>query len=157
MTLTSGEDELLMQKIASQKKYKIKFAYDKEAVVKTHPNNTFKEFYQQRKRWASKGLFYKSKMLIAILIMIFSFFLSFPVMLMLGLFFPLLWIEMIVLFIMKAGMEYFILSEGAENIFDKDILDYFIPAQVIHIPYILVSAVSGAFGQYAWKNRKVER
>ena len=57
--LSSGDDELLMQKIWKETNYKIKFCPEKRAIVKTAPNKNLTEFYQQRKRWASKGLYYK--------------------------------------------------------------------------------------------------
>ena len=61
MNLSSGDDELLMQKIHRDTDYKIKFALDKNAIVSTEANPTVKDFYHQRKRWASKGLFYGDK------------------------------------------------------------------------------------------------
>ncbi len=64
MNLTSGDDELLMQKIHKNTAYKIKFCWNKKAVVKTEANKSMPQFYQQRKRWASKGLFYSDKLLI---------------------------------------------------------------------------------------------
>ena len=63
-SLSSGDDELLMQKIKKETGYKIKFSMNKEAVVRTSSNRSLNQFYQQRKRWASKGLFYSNHYLI---------------------------------------------------------------------------------------------
>ena len=65
MSLSSGDDELLMQKIHRDTNYKIKFALDKNAIVSTEANPTLKDFYHQRKRWASKGLFYGDNLLLS--------------------------------------------------------------------------------------------
>ena len=54
-------------------------------------------------------------------------------------------------------MEYIILKTGANNLFNKSILKPFIPAEVLHIPYILIAGISGALGDYIWKERKIKR
>jgi len=77
--LSSGDDEILMQRIFKRTKFKIIFCANKNAVVKTSPNKRLFDFYQQRKRWASKSLFYNDKLLTIKLILIFLFYLSFIV------------------------------------------------------------------------------
>ena len=76
MGLSSGDDELLMQKIAKDTDYKVRFSVNKNSIVKTHSNKNIEEFYHQRKRWASKGLFYGDKNLIVKLILIFLFYIG---------------------------------------------------------------------------------
>jgi len=157
-SLSSGDDELLMQKIKKETAYKIKFCMNKEAVVKTSSNRSLNQFYQQRKRWASKGLFYSNHFLIIKLIMIFLFYLSFPLQLVLGIFYdPLFLISMLLCFLIKAMMEYLILKTGADNLFSRSFLRTFIPAELLHIPYILIAGISGALGNYIWKERKIKR
>ena len=156
--LSSGDDELLMQKIKQETTYRIKFCMNKKAVVKTSSNRSLNQFYQQRKRWASKGLFYSNNLLIVKLVMIFLFYLSFPVQLVLGIFYnPLYLISMLFCFLIKAMMEYLILRTGADNLFDSSILRPFIPAELLHIPYILIAGISGALGNFIWKERKIKR
>jgi cellulose synthase/poly-beta-1,6-N-acetylglucosamine synthase-like glycosyltransferase len=157
-SLSSGDDELLMQKIKKETAYKIKFCMNKEAVVKTSSNRSLNQFYQQRKRWASKGLFYSNHFLIIKLIMIFLFYLSFPLQLVLGIFYnPLFLISMLLCFSIKAMMEYLILKTGADNLFSRSILRPFIPAELLHIPYILIAGISGTLGNYIWKERRIKR
>ena len=86
MSLSSGDDELLMQKIHRDTNYKIKFALDKNAIVSTEANPTVKDFYHQRKRWASKGLFYGDNLLLIKLVFIFLFYLSLIIQPILGIF-----------------------------------------------------------------------
>src|SRR4030066_484056 len=52
MNLSSGDDELLMQKVSKDSDFKVKFCFDKKSIVKTPANKTIRDFYQQRKRWA---------------------------------------------------------------------------------------------------------
>lgn len=158
MDLSSGDDELLMQKIFQDTNYKIVFALDKNAIVKTEANNSIKQFYNQRKRWASKGLFYKNKLLVFKLILIFLFYLSLILLPILGLILSKLFLFLFIIsFLLKIILEYNILKKGIELLFEKNILDIFLIAELFHIPYVIVAGISGAFGNYEWKGRSVSR
>ncbi len=158
MGLTSGDDELLMQKIKKDTNYKIKFCTNKSAVVETHANKSYSQFYQQRKRWASKGLFYADKFLILKLILIFLFYLSIPVQVVLAFFSVNKFLPLLVISVsFKIFLEYLILKEGEEFLKIKEEMKYFIFAEIFQIPYIIIAAVSGIFGNYKWKERTVKR
>lgn len=157
-SLSSGDDELLMQKIKKETSYKIRFCMDKNAIVKTAPNKDLNQFYNQRKRWASKGLFYSDKLLVLKLILIFLFYLSLPAQVILGIMLsPLFFVTFLISLVLKALMEYLIIKTGASKLFSLEILKPFIPAEILHIPYILIAGISGVFGNYLWKDRKVKR
>lgn len=158
MNLSSGDDELLMQKISRDTNYKVRFAIHRDATVKSFPNKTIGEFYQQRKRWASKGLFYKSKSLILKLILIYSFYVSIPLQLALGIFRSELYlITLMISLLLKFSFEYSVLRNGVNLLFEKNILRVFPAAQLFQIPYIIFVGISGVFGNYIWKNRRVHR
>lgn len=151
---TSGDDELLMQKIAAETKYKIKFNFNRDAVVLTTPLKKLSDFFEQRKRWASKGVFYKSKLLVLNLILIYLFYLSLIVNFVLGLVVNDLFLLLVIFQLtLKMLLEYRILRFGTTNLFDKKILNVFLPAQFFQIPYILLSAFLGLFGGIKWKGR----
>ncbi|MFN3871967.1 MAG: glycosyltransferase [Ignavibacterium sp.] len=158
MNLSSGDDELLMQKIFKDTNYKIKFALDKNAVVETEANENLKQFYQQRKRWASKGLFYKNKSLVLKLILIYLFYLSLLIQPILG--FTLdsrFFISFLICLVAKVLLEFLILRKGTELLFHKQILNTFLLAELLHIPYIIIAGLSGALGNYKWKDRLISR
>ena len=156
--LSSGDDELLMQKIWKETNYKIKFCPEKSAIVKTAPNKTLTEFYQQRKRWASKGLFYKNKLLVLKLILIYLFYLSLPIQLILGIIkSPVYFITLAAGLILKILVEFLVLKCGIILLFERKILRKFLPAQILQIPYIIVAGFAGTFGNFIWKERKVSR
>lgn len=158
MNLSSGDDELLMQKIFRDTDYQIKFALNKNAIVETEPNENLKNFYQQRKRWASKGLFYKNKMLVLKLVLIYLFYISLVIQPILGLTVDSKFlISFVVSLIAKIFVEFLILKKGIELLFDKNILDVFLIAELFHIPYIIIAGLSGAFGNYRWKDRRISR
>lgn len=158
LNLSSGDDELLMQKIRKETDYKIKFCTDKESIVKTEANKTIRRFYNQRKRWASKGLFYADKFLIAKLILIFLFYFNLFLLLLEAIFISKLFIIIFCTsLILKAIFEYFIIRQGANLLYGKDLLKYIPIAELLHVPYIIIAGISGAFGNYKWKGRNLKR
>lgn len=158
MNLSSGDDELLMQKIWKETDYKVKFCTNKNAIVETDPNRTVKQFYQQRKRWASKGLFYADKFLIVKLIMIYLFYAGLLVQLGLGIVFSYYFIfSFFVSLLIKAFTEFLVLKRGSNILFDNFLLRPFLAAEIIHLPYIIIAGISGAMGNFIWKDRAVKR
>lgn len=158
MNLSSGDDELLMQKIKKDTNYKIKFAAVRDAIVFTHANKSLKEFFHQRKRWASKGLFYNDKTLIIKLILIYLFYI--------GLFLQiafsfLLSVKFLILFlisiIVKSFFEYLVLHRGKIILSDKRILNAFLFTELFQIPYIVFAGIAGVFGNFKWKGRTLKR
>lgn len=159
LNLSSGDDEMLMQKIHKHTDWKIVFCPDKKAMVRTEANRTVKQFYNQRKRWASKGLFYADNTLILSLIIIFFYYLSMPVQVMLGLFYdPVFFISALASFSCKFIPEYFLMKEGLRKIFqDKMKNGIFALVEILHVPYILIAGAAGSLGGFKWKERKVGR
>ncbi|MBC8155323.1 MAG: glycosyltransferase [Bacteroidetes bacterium] len=58
--LASGDDELLMHKIATHYPGSIQFLKHPDSIVRTEPHRSWRAFYQQRKRWSSKWRAYSS-------------------------------------------------------------------------------------------------
>lgn len=158
MNLSSGDDELLMQKIHNETDYKVVFALDKNAIVSTFPNKSVKEFYDQRKRWASKGLFYRDKFLVLKLVLIFLFYVLLVTLPILGILLnKIYFFVFLIFFTIKIFSEYLVLRKGSILLFNLEILRPFLITEIIQIPYILISGFMGSFGNYKWKNRKVKR
>ncbi len=158
MSLSSGDDELLMQKMHRDTDYKIKFALDKNAIVSTEANPTIKEFYHQRKRWASKGLFYGDNLLLLKLVLIFLFYLSVIIQPILAIVLSAkFFISFIISLLIKISSEYLILKKGTALLFDSKILKSFILTEILQVPYILISGFMGMFGNLVWKDRKIKR
>ena len=158
MNLSSGDDELLMQKIAKDSDFKVKFCIDKRSVVKTAPNKTLNDFYQQRKRWASKGLFYNDKGLVLKLLLIYLFYVGLISQFILFLLFDITFLfTFIISIILKLLFEFYILLKGKKIIFNDLNLNYVLFAELLQIPYIVFTGIVGAFGNYLWKERKIKR
>jgi cellulose synthase/poly-beta-1,6-N-acetylglucosamine synthase-like glycosyltransferase len=156
--LSSGDDEFLMQKIFKETEWRVNFCLSEAAVVRTNPNKTVSQFYQQRKRWASKGFFYKNPLLILKLIGIFFFYLCLIVQLVLGAFYnSIFFISFLSSMIAKMYFEFNILRHGSGLVFDKIKLTDFLIAEIIHPFYILIAGLSGVNGNFIWKDRKLKR
>lgn len=158
MNLTSGDDDLLMQKIKNQTEHEIKYCWNHEAIVKTEQASTLSEFINQRRRWASKGLFYKDKTIVVRLIGIFLFYIGLLIQLLLGIFsHEMFYYSFVVSFISKVIFEYIVLSKGKRFFFAADEL-YLLPVfELLQIPYIIIASILGAFGNFEWKGREVKR
>lgn len=156
--LSSGDDEFLMQKIANSGKYKVHFLFSAKALVETEANKTLSGFIQQRKRWASKGLFYNDKMLIVKLVFIYLYFLSLPAQLLLGLILHSIFLYTFITMVLgKVILEYLILKKGIPLIFTTIEFPVFVFAEMLHIPYIILAGLAGAFGNFEWKGRNLKR
>lgn len=158
LNLSSGDDEFLMQKIARQTKYDVRFCFNKETISYTNPNKSLNEFYQQRKRWASKGFHYTDKMITLKLILIFFFYLGIPTQAILGIFYNNIFIiSSVITLLLKFLFEYRIVQMDSRKLFARTKNIYFIIAEIFHIPYILISGITGIFGNYKWKGREIKR
>jgi len=158
MNLSSGDDELIMQKIARETEYDVKFNLNKDCVVSTVPNENHKQFINQRRRWASKGLFYDDKMLIVKLFLIFIFYVTLPLQILQGIFVSNIYLLSFgIIFIIKIIAEYQVLKNGAGLLYEKKLLRLLFIAELFQIPYIIIAGFMGVLGNYSWKNRNVGR
>jgi cellulose synthase/poly-beta-1,6-N-acetylglucosamine synthase-like glycosyltransferase len=155
MDLSSGDDELLMQKITKDTNYKIRFSLNNDSIVKTKGNPDINKFYEQRKRWASKGLFYKNYNLILMLVLIYFFYLGLIVQ-------PVLFIFLSAVIVIPFGLslvvkillEYLVLKKGKKILFPNLSLKPFLLAEVLQVPYIIIAGFAGNFGNLHWKGGK---
>ncbi|MCB9357207.1 MAG: glycosyltransferase [Calditrichaeota bacterium] len=62
-SVVSGDDVLFAQRVAQSTTWKMVFATTQETLVRSLPVTTIRGLFQQRLRWASKGLSYRGSML----------------------------------------------------------------------------------------------
>jgi cellulose synthase/poly-beta-1,6-N-acetylglucosamine synthase-like glycosyltransferase len=154
--LASGDDELLLHKIAAKYNNKIGFLKNSDAIVYTQAKPTVKEFIQQRKRWASKSTRYKNKSIIVLGVLVWLFNLSIVLNLVVGLFARgYLQIGLAQLLI-KMLIELLFLITVTRFAKRMELL-FLIPAlNVMHIGYIIFIGIAGNSGKYNWKGRMVK-
>jgi cellulose synthase/poly-beta-1,6-N-acetylglucosamine synthase-like glycosyltransferase len=156
--LASGDDELLLHKMAAIYEGKIGFLKNKDAVVYTHAKPTLSEFIQQRKRWASKSTRYKDKLVIVLGISIWLFNLSIIINALLAIIFPngeSLWF-LIFQLICKIGIELIFLTNVTSFFKRKQLLVLLPIMNILHIIYFVYIGIAGNFGKYNWKDRMVK-
>jgi biofilm PGA synthesis N-glycosyltransferase PgaC len=154
--IASGDDMLLMHKIWRQYPDRVHYLKAKEAIVSTQPVTTWKAFFQQRIRWASKAKQYDDKRILPVLLLVFLFNLSFPVLLVAGIWDYRYWLLVLLLWLFKTCIE-LPLFRSLALYFDKQwAIKWFIVFQPLHIFYTVVSGFLGQFVKYEWKGRKVK-
>jgi biofilm PGA synthesis N-glycosyltransferase PgaC len=153
--IASGDDMLLMHKIARLYPEKLYYVKSAKATVRTAPMKTWKAFFNQRIRWASKATQYNDPRILPVLILVYLFNLSFLLLLVMGCWQPVYFLYAGALLIMKviAELPFFI---SLADFFNKRWAVKFFPLfQPLHILYTLLSGLLGQFGKYEWKGRKI--
>lgn len=154
--LASGDDELLLHKMAARFGDGIGFLKNEDAVVYTHPKATLKEFIQQRKRWASKSTRYKNKSIIVLGVCIWLFNLSILVNIGVGLFDGFYFKLALVQLLFKMIVEGLFLYDVTAFAKRKSLLVLLPVLNVLHILYIVYIGIAGNSGKYNWKDRMVK-
>lgn len=153
--LASGDDELLLQKVAVKYPGRIGFLKSSDAIVYTHAKPTVKEFLQQRRRWASKSVKYKDKKIVALSVGIWLFNLSMLVNAVLGFINPLYFKVLLI----QLGLKYFfeaIFLYQVNTFFKRTNLVWLIILlSPLHIIYIVYIGLMGNTRKYDWKGRTV--
>lgn len=154
--IASGDDMLLMHKIAQKYPQQIHYLKAREAIVSTLPMPTWKEFFNQRIRWASKAKNYDDIRIIAVLLLVYLFNLSFLALLVAGFWCYHYWLYFAGLWIAKTIIEWPFVSAVAAFFNKKPLMKFFFIFQPMHIVYTVFSGLLGQFGRYEWKGRKVK-
>jgi cellulose synthase/poly-beta-1,6-N-acetylglucosamine synthase-like glycosyltransferase len=153
--LASGDDELLLQKVAERYPHRIGFLKKREAVVYTHAKHTLGEFLQQRRRWASKSTKYKDKKVVALAVSIWLFNLSLLVNAGLG-FYDVFFFKLFALqFLLKYLFEVALLLPITAFFRRTGLVSLLIIIIPIHIIYFVYIGLMGNTRKYVWKGRTV--
>lgn len=154
--IASGDDELFLHKVAKAYPHAIGFLKNQRAIVRTHAKSVFKEFVQQRKRWASKSMHYKEKRIVFMVSFIFLFNLSILFNFFMGFFTSCSWNILVYQVVVKSIIDgIFIYS--TLSFFNKKRYFIYLPiVEFFHTFYvILIGIYSNLGGKYEWKGRKV--
>lgn len=155
-SIASGDDMLLMNKIMKNYPDHVYYLKSKQAIVTTQPQKSWSDFFNQRKRWASKAFYYKSPKLFTALLLVYLFNFSFLLLFILGFHEPRYWFSLACMWAGKTIIELpFVLSVAAFYN-KKSLLKYFFFFQPLHIIYSIIAGLLGQSGKYEWKGRKVK-
>ena len=156
--VASGDDVFLMQKIFIRDQKAIGFVKNKQAISQTAAPQSFREFLNQRIRWTSKSARMIDPKVKAVLTFNYLFYLSCFLNL-----YVLPWVDISFLFmgILMLALKILIDTLFFSNMlafFDrKDLFNYMLPIQLMHITYVSLLGVLAIFGNYSWKGRRINR
>ncbi|MGN7784425.1 glycosyltransferase [Niabella sp. 22666] len=154
--IASGDDMLLMHKIWKKYPGQVGYLKSKAAIVETEAAPTWKAFFNQRIRWASKATSYDDKRIFVVLLLVYLFNCSFLALLVLS-FFNIIYLYAFSVFIvLKTLIEISFVGRVSRFFNRRHLLKYFFFFQPLHIGYTIISGFLGTFGSYEWKGRKVK-
>jgi cellulose synthase/poly-beta-1,6-N-acetylglucosamine synthase-like glycosyltransferase len=152
--VATGDDMLLMYKIWKKDPRRVFYLKSREAIVTTEPMLTWKAFFMQRKRWASKTLVYDDYRIIAVLAFVYLFNCLFGVLLAVALFNPVYWLYVAGYLLLKTAIEWPFVFSVAQFYGEQQLMKYFVLFQPLHIFYTVVVGALSQFGTYEWKGRR---
>jgi cellulose synthase/poly-beta-1,6-N-acetylglucosamine synthase-like glycosyltransferase len=156
-SLPSGDDMLLMHKIYRKYPDGVFFLKSRQAIVSTRPETTWRGFFNQRIRWASKADRYDDKRIFWVLLLVYivnALFAVLPV----AAFWNSWWLWLLLVgLVVKTMLEYPFVRTVAAFFGQRSLMVYFPILQPLHILYTIVIGWLGKFGSYRWKDRKISK
>jgi cellulose synthase/poly-beta-1,6-N-acetylglucosamine synthase-like glycosyltransferase len=155
--VSTGDDEMLMHRIAYETDWEVTTCMRPEAAVTTDSNASLAAFFRQRKRWASAHARYPHLRLRAISLLCYLFYLELAIAAIAAFLRPELGGIVATFFVLKVAVEGAVLVPAARRFDRSDLLLWLGAAELVHLVYILVIGAAGTFGGYEWKGRRVPR
>ena len=154
--IASGDDMLLMQKIAQRFPAKVFYLLSKDAIVSTRAAKTWKEFFGQRIRWASKATDYNDIKIFSTLFLVYFFNCALLALFISGFWMPSLWLGLLSMLILKTTIELLFIYPVAKFYNKQNLIKWFPIFQPLHIVYTVIAGWLGVFGSFEWKGRRVK-
>lgn len=150
--IVSGDDDFLIQAIHALGTWDIRYAVSPASQVQTEPPLSLRQFWEQRKRWASKCSFYQPKQA-AFLAGIFLYYALILCFLMVGIAYWPLFLIGLGSFGIKTALDYSVMYRGLGLFGKRELLRHFPAAAAIHIPLIIAAVIAGSVGSFTWKGQ----
>lgn len=154
--VASGDDEFLMHKIFARYPDQVFFLKSAQAVVSTQVNSTWQDFYQQRKRWASKWKFYQNWQVSALAIFIFTVNFGLLIGVFGGLFGLFEWRIIFYQIVLKCTFEFIFLGNILRFFGHLRSIKWILLAQFMYPFYVSLFALVAQYRGYTWKGRNLE-
>ncbi|MES2646824.1 MAG: glycosyltransferase [Bacteroidota bacterium] len=153
--LPTGDDMLLMHKIYKAHPSKITWLKNKHTLVQTDAAPTWKAFFQQRIRWASKAAFFDDKRIFYVLLLVYMVNVSLLLTGIAAIFSIAALKSFLILILIKTVAELWFLIPVAKFFNRQQWLWAFPFMQPLHIVYTVIAGWLGRFGTYEWKGRVI--
>ncbi|MBM4174921.1 MAG: glycosyltransferase [Ignavibacteria bacterium] len=155
--LVSGDEEFLMQKIHFQTKKIVKFCYLEDSLTYTDACVSLSDFLNQRMRWVSKVRYYRNKLMLLPLSLIYLFYFSLGVLFICSLFSISVLKIFLAVFFTKMILDFIFLSVSFRYLTLQKYLSYIPIAELLHIPFIIIIPALGYLKKFVWKGRTFAR
>ena len=150
LKIQSGDDDLLMQKLAADRPWAMRYCIAESTFVTTSGKETLHELWEQRKRWASKTIYYTPK-IVFVLSMVFLFLVMQCVAAALSPFSFEIFIAFAATFVAKCVGDLVLILRGLRVFRQEHLLKWCIPVEFIHAPFTVLAVLFGLFGRFKWK------
>jgi len=148
--IQSGDDDLLMQKLAADRPWAMRYCITPTTFVTTSGKETLKALWEQRKRWASKTIYYTPK-IVFVLSMVFLFLVMLCVTAALSIFSFKIFVATLIAITCKCIGDMVLIIRGLKIFKQEHLLKWCIPVEFIHAPFTVLAVLFGLFGRFKWK------
>ncbi len=153
--LASGDDEFLMHKIATAYPGRVQFLKSPAAIVTTAPHRSWRVFYNQRKRWASKWRAYNSLLPSVLAVLVFCWNMT-PVVAVLS------WLldgingnTALLVVGLKLVPEWLFLRQVLHFLRKQPALSFIPLTQILYPFYVIFFGIAAQTKGYYWKDRNL--
>ncbi len=153
--MATGDDQLLMHKVAKVYPGKVSFLKSPLAIVKTSSEDSFLQLWHQRLRWVSKSRGFTNWKVLGTLVLAYLYNLLLLVILVLGLSFNFKFLLLFfLLFVNKLWIEIPLLRLASTFSGQRGLLIWLPVVQFLHIIYVVVIAPASFLLAHNWKGRQ---
>jgi len=128
----------------------MRYCISESTFVTTNGKETLKELWEQRKRWASKTVYYTPK-IVFVLSMVFLFLLMQCVAAALSPFSFTVFAATAITFVIKCAGDLILILRGLRVFRQEHLIKWCIPVEFIHAPFTVLAVIFGVLGRFKWK------
>ncbi len=154
--IVSGDDDFLIQSIHKLGEWRIRYSVQLESQVQTEPPLSWGQFWEQRKRWASKTSLYQTKQT-SFLAGIFAYYSLIPVCILAGVFHRGLLFAGLGSWGVKFVSDWLVMRKGTRLFAKPELMRNYLGTSLVHIPLIIGAVLAGSFGEFTWKGTRHRR
>ncbi|MBC7850744.1 MAG: glycosyltransferase [Chitinophagaceae bacterium] len=155
--LPSGDDMLLMYKIYKRYPENVHYLKATSAIVNTSPVRTWRQFFHQRIRWASKADRYDDKRIFRVLLLVYLLNVGFLALGVAAFFKPTYGFFLLLFLLAKVLIEFPFVNSVAAFFGQQRLVRFFLLLQPLHIFYTIIAGWLGKFGSFEWKGRTIKK
>ncbi len=152
-SVASGDDVFLMHKIFNRNPVSVSFLKNRGALVLTHHEKSFKNFVNQRIRWASKWKLTGGIIHRLVPVFIFIFHLATLIFYAYGFTGKMAALTVTLAILVKACGEYLFIQKVMSFMIRKATMVHYLAASLIYPFYAVFFGIAANFGVYTWKDR----